>query len=168
MHQLAALGIDYTSLIIYFVNFGIIYLIVSRLISRPIVDLLDKRKAEIESNLNEANKIKEELESEKKKFEIEKEKIRSEFDTELQKFENSIQERAKNLEKENQKAREEIVQKSLLQQKQMKENIFKIVQEDILNSYNEILAQILKDKSKPEDISESIKATWETYKNKNL
>jgi len=168
MNQITALGIDTTSLLIYLVNFGLIYLVVSRLISKPIIELLDKRKSEIESNLNEANKLREEMLSEKKKLEEEKEKIRNEFDKELEKFETSVQERTKKLEVENQKSREEIIQKALLEQKQMKENIFKIIQEDIFNSYNTILTKVLKDHADSKSIENSIKTNWESFKNKEL
>jgi len=168
MQQLAALGIDLTSLIIYLVNFGIIYIIVSRLISRPIIEILERRRNEIETNLNEANKLRDEMTEEKKKFELEKEKIRSEFDLELEKFESSIQEKSKQLEIDNQKAREEIIQKALSEQKQMKENIFKIIQEDLLNSYSAIISKVLKDKADVQTVQESILSSWESFKNKKL
>lgn len=166
MQQLSALGIDLTSLIIYLVNFGIIYIIVSKLISKPVIDILDKRKSEIESNLNEANKLRDEMVEEKKKFELEKEKIRSEFDKELEKFESSLHEKSKILEQENHKTRQEIIQKALNEQKQMKENIFNLVQEDLLASYSEILTKVLKDKASTENVSESIKSSWENFKKK--
>jgi F-type H+-transporting ATPase subunit b len=168
MQQLSALGIDLTSLIIYLVNFGLIYIIVSKLISKPIIEILEKRKNEIETNLNEANKLREEMLEEKKKFEAEKEKIRDEFDLELEKFEASILEKSRKLEQENHKIREDIIQKAQIEQKQIKENIFKIVQEDLLNSYSVIVSKVLKDHATKENVSESIKTSWETFKNKKL
>jgi len=168
MQQLSALGIDITSLIVYLINFGLIYIIVSKLISKPIIDILEKRKSEIENNLNEANRLREEMLEEKNKFESEKERIRTEFDIELEKFESSIQEKSKQLEIENQKAREEIIQKALSEQRQMKENIFKIVQEDLLNSYSAIISKVLKDKADAQTVQESIQSSWESFKNKKL
>jgi len=168
MQQLAALGIDLTSLVIYTVNFGIIYIVVSRLIAKPILEILENRKIEIETNLNEANKIREEMLTEKKKFEAEKEKIRNEFDQELLKFEESLKERSKYLELQNQRAREEIIQKALAEQKQIKENIFKIIQQDLINSYSVIISKILKEDTTSENIKSSIESSWESFKSKKL
>jgi F-type H+-transporting ATPase subunit b len=132
------------------------------------VNILEKRKTEIESNLTEANKLREEILAEKKKFESEKEKIRGEFDQEIEKFQASILEKSRQLEQDNHKAREEIIQKALLEQKQLKENIFKVIQEDLLNSYSVILTKVLKDHASSENVSDSIKSSWESFKNKKL
>lgn len=168
MEKLSALGLDLNSLIIYLVNFGIIYLIISRLISKPIIDILEKRKAEIENNLSEANKIKSELIQEKNNFEIQKQKLREEFNEDLKKFEKSIQEKRKELDEENTKLREEIIQKALSEQKQIKENVFKIIQEDLIKSYSTILNKVLKNDSSPEKINQSILESWNSFKQEKL
>ncbi len=168
MQQLSALGIDLTSLIVYLVNFGLIYVIVGKLISKPIIEILEKRKLEIETNLTEANKLREEMVAEKNKFETEKEKIRAEFDLELEKFEASIQEKTRLLDQENQKIREDIIQKAQQEQKQIKENIFKIIQEDLINSYTVIVSKVLKDRASEPVVIESIKNSWENFKSKKL
>lgn len=168
MEKLSALGLDLNSLLIYLVNFGIIYLIISRLISKPIIDILEKRKAEIENNLSEANKIKVELIQEKNNFEIQKQKLREEFNEDLKKFEKSIQEKRKELDEENSKLREEIIQKALSEQKQIKENVFKIIQEDLIKSYSTILNKVLKNDSSPEKINQSILESWNSFKQEKL
>lgn len=168
MDQIAALGIDFTSLLVYLVNFGAIYLIVSRLIAKPIVELLDSRKAEIENNLNEANKLRIDLLAEKKSFEEEKIKLRKEYDEELRNFEKSLNDRKKELEEENSKTREEIIQKALSEQKQIKENVFKIIQEDLIKSYSTILSKILKDDTNSDKVKSSLENSWNKFKKEKL
>jgi F-type H+-transporting ATPase subunit b len=71
MDLIDKLGIDLKLLIAQAVNFGILLFILTKLIYKPILNLLDKRKKMIEENVENTEKIEERLE----KIEEEKEKI---------------------------------------------------------------------------------------------
>lgn len=74
MDLIDKLGIDLKLLIAQIVNFGILLLILTKLVYKPILNLLDKRKKMIEENVENTQKIEERLE----KLEEEKERIMAE------------------------------------------------------------------------------------------
>jgi len=88
MEALSSLGIDWKLLLAQAVNFLILLFILSKLLYKPIVNLLEERKNKIEKGLADAEKSKNNLE----KAELDAEKIREK----AYKESNEILENAKN------------------------------------------------------------------------
>lgn len=81
MELIEKLGIDYKLLIAQVVNFFLLLFILTKLIYKPILGLLDKRKKMIEKNVEDTQKIEERL----AKLEVEKDKILSDASNEAMK-----------------------------------------------------------------------------------
>ena len=121
MQGFNSLGIDPTSLLIYLINFGILYLIISKLLSKPILDLILKRTETIKNNLSESERLKLEIQKEKEDFENQKKKMREEMNLEMRKFKDALEVKNLELEKENQERIQENPERIPENQKNIKE-----------------------------------------------
>lgn len=107
------IGIDWKYFLIQLGNFVILLIILTKLLYRPVKNLLEKRSAEIEEGVENAAKIKKELESIEQKKVEELAKIKKESDEIIHK----TRERAKFLEDDLARQAEEKAEKILSQAK---------------------------------------------------
>lgn len=107
------IGIDWKYFLIQLGNFIILLVILTKLLYRPVKNLLEKRSAEIEEGVENAVKIKQELESIEQKKVEELAEIKKESDEIIHK----TRERAKSLEEDLAHQAEEKAEKILSQTK---------------------------------------------------
>lgn len=68
---MAGLGIDFSILIAYAINFAVLIVLLRVTAYKPILGMLERRKMEIANNLAAADKVKEEAEQERSKYQAE-------------------------------------------------------------------------------------------------
>jgi len=73
---LAALGFDFGLIVAYLINFIILVVILRAFAYKPVLAMLERRKKEIADGLNAANKVREEAEQERSRFQSELERAR--------------------------------------------------------------------------------------------
>lgn len=73
---MAALGFDFSLILAYLINFGILIFFLNRFAYEPIMNMLEKRKQDIADGLAAADKVRAEAESEKSRLQDEIEKVR--------------------------------------------------------------------------------------------
>lgn len=162
MEALNNLGIDISGLIMYLVNFGILIFILTKLLYRPILDNIDKRRETIEKNLNEANEIKVSFEKEfAKKQEQFDQKIR-EMEQEVIAAKRSADERADAIIEEAERKKTKMIQDARVVIGQMKEDLTKDIETEIVSKMQRVLTAILKDSVPQDVITKSIKQEWES------
>ncbi|HEY84346.1 MAG TPA: F0F1 ATP synthase subunit B [Chloroflexi bacterium] len=71
-----ALGFDFKLIFAYFINFAILVVALRAFAYKPILNLLEERKKKIADGLDSAEKVKEQAERERAKFQTELEKAR--------------------------------------------------------------------------------------------
>ena len=160
MQGFNSLGIDPTSLLIYLVNFGILYLIISKLLSKPILDLILKRTETIKNNLSEAERLKLEIQKEKEDFENQKKKMREEMNLEMRKFKDALEVKNLELEKENQERREKMIADSRKEIQAKKDDIYSEMQDEILLVVSTVVKRLIKDEVSDSTIKQSVKEVW--------
>jgi F-type H+-transporting ATPase subunit b len=160
MQGFNSLGIDLTSLLIYLVNFGILYLIISKLLSKPILDLILKRTETIKNNLSEAERLKLEIQKEKEDFENQKKKMREEMNLEMRKFKDALEVKNLELEKENQERREKMIADSRKEIQAKKDDIYSEMQDEILLVVSTVVKRLIKDEVSDSTIKQSVKEVW--------
>lgn len=160
MQGFNSLGIDLTSLLIYLVNFGILYLIISKLLSKPILDLILKRTETIKNNLSEAERLKLEIQKEKEEFENQKKKMREEMNLEMRKFKDALEVKNLELEKENQERREKMVADARKEIQAKKDDIYSEMQDEILLVVSTVVKKLIKDEVSDSTIKQSVKEVW--------
>jgi len=160
MQGFNSLGIDLTSLLIYLVNFGILYLIISKLLSKPILDLILKRTETIKNNLSEAERLKQEIQKEKEEFENQKKKMREEMNLEMRKFKEALEQKNLHIEKEMNEKREKLMDEARIEIKNKKSEIYSEMQDDILILVSKVVKNFIKEEVSESTIKNSVKEVW--------
>jgi len=160
MQGFNSLGIDLTSLLIYLVNFGILYLIISKLLSKPILDLILKRTETIKNNLSEAERLKQEIQKEKEEFENQKKKMREEMNLEMRKFKEALEQKNLHIEKEMNEKREKLMDEARIEIKNKKNEIYSEMQDDILLLVSKVVKNFIKEEVSENTIKNSVKEVW--------
>lgn len=162
MEALKSLGIDISGLIMYLVNFGILIGILTKLLYRPVIETIDKRRETIQKNLNEAQEI-------KISFETEFAKKQAEFDQKIREMEQAViaakrsaDERAEVIIEEAERKKIKMIQDARVIIGQMKEDLSSEVQAEVVAKMQRVLTAILKDSVPQEVIAQSVKREWES------
>lgn len=165
MNGLTSLGIDLTSLVLYLVNFGLLYLIVSRFISKPLLNIIKERSETIQNNLSNAEKLRDEIAKEKEEIERYKNQVKAEMDKEMKLFKESLMQQASEREAEFLKRREALFNEANMEISSQKKKILQELQEDILDAMYKVTSEVLKDKVSEGVIRKSVTEVWEKYLN---
>lgn len=165
MEKLLTLGIDWQSIVIYLVNFGILYFIVAKYLVPRVVGFLDKREKTIKDNIDEANKLKEEFQAKLVEMEKEQEEIRAHQLSEMQEFKKDLDAKRDELIEIMEKERQEMLEKTEHEIAQRKEMLMKEVETEMLTVIQNIVLNIVQNKLPKEVVSDSIQDAWKQYKN---
>ncbi|PIR43505.1 hypothetical protein COV24_02375, partial [candidate division WWE3 bacterium CG10_big_fil_rev_8_21_14_0_10_32_10] len=94
MDQIGRLGIDFYSLIVYFVNFGVIYFFAGKYIVKPLIKNIDTRTKKIQSSLEEANELKKQIEEDQKALKTEKREYSLKLNAQITKIKQELNKEA--------------------------------------------------------------------------
>ena len=95
MKGLANLGIDFWGLALYLVNFGLLALILTKFLYKPLLKVLDERSSRIKENLEEAERMQRDFETEMNKRKAQSEEIMKHMRLELEGTKREAEDRAK-------------------------------------------------------------------------
>lgn len=168
MESLAKLGIDGWGLLVYLVNFGILWVAMGYFVFPKIIRLIDQRKAKIEDNLQTAERIQSELDETLKQAQKEKEELATAVSKEREQFQKDIA-----------KERAELLKSADLERTQLLDEARKIIREEkkLLLSQTEgemiqliqrVLIKILGEQVDPADVEASVKQVWTEQKEEIL
>jgi F-type H+-transporting ATPase subunit b len=164
MEALSLLGIDPWSVLVYMVNFGLILFVVWKFFTNPIIATLDKRKNQIENNIKEADKLKNELSKQKEIMEKEKEELKQRMESEIVSLKKNLENKRKEAEAEIDLRRAKMleeVKKTITEEKAAIKNDIK---DEILEIVQKMVLYIVSNKMPKDIVSASVKEAWDTYK----
>lgn len=164
MDKLLGLGIDPWSMLLYLLNTGLLLVVLTYFLYRPIQKFIDDRRQKIINNIEEAKRLQEEFEkkleeSEKKRFQVE-----SELKEEMRKLHKFIDEKRAELTAEMDKTRSEMMAKAHKEIETRKENLIKEAEKEIKVIMTKIILNIVENKVPENVIDESINSAWKQYK----
>lgn len=164
MENLSKLGIDLWSLLLYAVNFGLVVLLISKYLTKPILKVLDERKDQIKKNIEEAEKLREEMARHQEKMEQEKVAMQAKLHHELSQSKKEIEEKRKEAEAEIEAKKAKMLAdvKAIIDEE--KRSIVADAQADILKLMQRIVLHIVSNKIPTDVIKESVTESWNQYK----
>ncbi len=163
MDKLLSLGIDPWSMVLYLFNTGIVLVVLTYYLYKPITAYIDQRRKQIKDSIDEAQKLQETFEkrleeSEKKRMQTEAE-LKEEIDR-LHKF---TEEKKVELIANMEKARSEMMQKAQKEIDEKKEQLIKDAEREVVNLMSKIILKIIENKVPEEVITESVESAWKNY-----
>lgn len=166
MNPLANLGIDLPSLIIYVVNFGIIYFFIAKFLSGPIISMLEKRATKIKNNLDDIKVLKEEMEKNKLKMEEEQKKAEAEMDKKIISLNEELDKKLNASKKAIEKERNEMLENASKQIEKQKKEMTEELKADINDKIVKIVSHIISNKIPKEILETSVEEAWDKYNGK--
>lgn len=166
MEALSKLGIDFNSVLIYLLNFGVLFVVIAYFITGPILRLIDARKKKIHDNLEEAERIKKEFFEEKKKSDREKEALRLEMQKELQDLKKELDEKRRKEEEAMELKRAKMLEDVRTIVEEEKNSIMAKAEKETLKLMEKVIMHIVSNKIPEQVIRESVDESWKQFRNK--
>lgn len=163
MEGLQSLGIDFTSLLIYAVNFGLLVGVSYVFFYKKIVAAMDERRESITSRLEQAEKIK--MEFQEKLEEMERAKVESEaqLNAELDKMKSFISEKKKELQAEMEAERAKMLDKASTEIETRKNELVSEIEKQLLKTVQKIVLEVVNNTVSEETVQSSVKDAWKKY-----
>jgi F-type H+-transporting ATPase subunit b len=160
MGVLSKLGIDWWQILLYLVNFGLIVLLLSKFLYKPLLNYLDKRRDLIKKNIDEAENLKREFDLEIKKQEAQTKKLLDQMNQEVAKAKQNAEIRAEELLQKAEEERKQIVAETKKQVEIMKNKIHEEVEQEIIVRMEETILDVLQNKVPKDIVKQSVKDSW--------
>jgi F-type H+-transporting ATPase subunit b len=164
MDIFSSLGIDWNSVLIYLINFGILFLVVMYFATDPILKMLDRRRKFISSTIYESEELKKELVKIKESHAKEKERMQTELAEEMERLKKEMSERKKKMMAQIEEKKQKMLEEARKVVDAEKEKLMHAVEEDIIALVHKIVMRVTSQKISKEDLSKSIAEAWSHYK----
>jgi F-type H+-transporting ATPase subunit b len=149
---IAKLGINWQSMLLYFVNFGVLFFVLRHFLGKKVLVLLDERRNRIAESVEAADRLKKEVEQERGRLAEEMHELRTQFAYEtLQMRKGLEEERAKALAHVEEYRAQALAQVEA-EAKSVRARMFSDMQEEIRSVVAEMTLRILGDRISSEDI----------------
>ncbi|MGE3278585.1 MAG: hypothetical protein AB7J40_02165 [Candidatus Altimarinota bacterium] len=163
MEVLAKLGIDFNNVIIYLVNFGILFGVIAYFVTGPVLKMLEKRRDTIRDNLEKAEAIKQEFMEEKKKADAEREALKAEMAEQLSMMKKELDLRRKEQEEALALKKANMLEEVRTLVEDEKGKILKKAEQQTLDLIAKVVMHIVSNKIPQEVVKESVSEAWKTY-----
>lgn len=165
MDALQRLGIDGWSLVLYLVNYGILFFVLGKFIYKPLTKAMDARSKSIRGNLEEAERLKIDFQTEMDRRTKENDEYIKSMQLELMHARTDAEDRAKTLISDAEKKREELITQAYSDVDSMKARIVSEVEQELLEKIEKIaLAAMSGDAIPRKAVSDSVKHAWSDVK----
>lgn len=163
MSSLAKLGLDLWSMLLYFINMGLIFALVYFLLYPKIVGYLDKRKKQIADSINEANELKKLFQEKLDEINKEKEKTQHEMKLELDNARSFVDKRRAELTKEMEEEKARMFKEVQQEIDARKNQLVKEVEQKLMDTMRKIVVQVIQNKVPEDVIKQSVEESWSKY-----
>ncbi len=160
MDKLSSLGIDPWSMLLYLVNTGVLLVVLTYFLYKPILKFIDQRRQQIADNIEEAQRLQKTFEKKLEKSEAERLKVEAELKDELANLQKFTDRKRAELTSEMEVARSEMMQKAQKEIDKKKENMIQEVEEEMKKIMTKIVLHIVENKVPEDVIQDSIKSAW--------
>lgn len=163
MDKLLTLGIDPWAIVVYLGNTGLIIVILTLLVYKPLIKILDKRREVISSSLDEAQNMQAAFEKKLSETEAEAKKAEENFRSELAKLKAYADEKRSELLSEMEQTRNQMLSKTEEEIRERKATLLKEAEKEIKLLMAKIILDIVEHKVPENVIEESITSGWKKY-----
>lgn len=164
MENLQKLGIDPAGILVYLVNFGLLWAVMAYLVFPKIIRLIDQRRHQIESNLSTAERIQAELDQSLEAARQEKADLSARVQAELAELQRSMAAERSQMLQDMETERTQLLDEARAMIKAEKKQVLAATESESLALIQRVLIRVLGEKVDPEDVAASVKQLWEETK----
>jgi F-type H+-transporting ATPase subunit b len=164
MEILAKLGIEPWSMLLYFVNTGILVLVLAKLLYKPILKYVDERRAVIEGSITEAEQLKKTFEEKLAEILAEKEALHASLKEQMEKTAKTLQEKEAQLVADMTLAKTRMLEEAHAQIEKEKAELMKDAEARTMSLIQKVVLYIVQNKVPAEVVRESVQDAWKMYR----
>ncbi len=164
MENLAKLGIDFGSMLIYLINYGLLLAVLGYFVYPKIIEIIDKRRAEIENNLNESARLREEMNEQADDSKKEKESLLQELKEDKDKMKKELQEKRTELIAKMEEDRGKLLEEARKQIENEKDNIIQKAEQQIVGMIEKVVLKVLSNQVPEDVVKKSVGDAWKVQK----
>ncbi|MEZ4210133.1 MAG: ATP synthase F0 subunit B [Patescibacteria group bacterium] len=160
MESLAKLGIDLWGLVIYIINFGILWAVLAYFVFPKLIKAIDERRSQIENNLQTAEKLQSELEGVLTRSQQEKVELEAKLDSDRELLEADMAKAKAELLQEAELRKDALIQEARKLIREEKNRLIADTEGEMIAMMQRVLVKILSDKVDPADVKASVEQAW--------
>lgn len=164
MDIFSSLGVNWSSVLMYLVNFGILFVVVSYFATGPLLKILDKRRKFISETIDEAEKLKSEISKVKEKSQSEKDKMQAELAEERDNLHKEVDEQRKDMTGKIEEKKSHMLSEARSIIGEEKGKLLESVEEEVLDLIEKVVLAVVSDKIPKDVVLTSIQEEWDKYK----
>jgi len=164
MENLAKLGIDFGSMLIYFVNYGLLLGALGYLVYPKIIKIIDERRDKIEDNLNESARLRKEMIAQSEDSKKEKESLMNDLKEDRDLLKRELQEKRVELLSKMEEEKTKLLEEAREQIKKEKDEIVDSAKEQILGMVERVVIKVLSNQVPDDVVRKSVNEAWKSHK----
>lgn len=162
MEKLLTIGIDFHQILLYIVNFGVVWFVLAKYMLPPVQNAIAKRKKSIDDNLEKAMTLQTKMEQLKNKTQSEQKKSNEAMKLQKNELEKTYREKQESLTKKMEKEKSAMIQETTTMLNKKKEGIVQDAQQDILVLIQKVVSDVLANAVPSEAIQKSVADSWKS------
>lgn len=163
MERLAELGINLWSIFVYMTTTGLMVIVLTVLIYKPLLKFIDQRRKLIGDSIDEANLIREEFSKKLTESEKEKKSMEGELRQEMNNLRSFVEKKRLEMTTEMEASRSEMLAKAQKEIEEQKKKIIEGAEKEVMEIMTRIVLEIVQQKVPEQVIAESIEEAWKNY-----
>lgn len=163
MEKLLTLGIDPMAIVVYIANTGLVLFVLTKLLYKPVLRILDERRALVASSMDEASNLQKAFEDKLDAVEAQKKATETELKDEITKLHKYVEQKRAEMLAEMEVTRSEMIRKAEEEVKAKKATLIKEVEDQVKVLMGKIILDIVENKVPENVIEESIGSAWKNY-----
>lgn len=161
MEILASLGIDLWGVLLYAVNFGILFIILRKYLYNPLLKFLDERREVIRNSIEAAEKAREEFKKKELEHEQELKAKTKDLEAEILLIKQAAMKEAAEQLQMAENRRDKMLAEARAVIDEAKTSLIKDVQAELLVKLEKTVLLILKESASEKDVKKSVTEAWE-------
>lgn len=163
MDKLLNLGIDPWSILLYILNTGVVLAVLTYYLYKPILKFIDQRRAQIISNIEEAQNLQKNFEAKLAESEKRRQEVETELQEEIVKLQKYTEEKRNQMIAEMEQARNDLIQKTNQEITEKKAALIKEAEKEILDIMRKVILGIVEHQIPENVIQQSVESAWKQY-----
>lgn len=162
MENLAKIGIDLWGVVVYMGTYGILLLVLGKVLLPKIKEVIENRKKTIQSNIEAAEHLKAQLTEQLKKNDEEKKALMKTIQEEKVALAKEIEEKKVLMISEMESTREKMLAEARSQIESEKNALMRDVEEDVVKMIQRVVLHILSNQVSEDVIKNSVVSAWKS------
>jgi len=164
MDSLAKIGIDGGSILIYLVNYGILLGVLSYFVYPKLIKIIDERREQIQQNLDEASRLRDDIGEQIKKHKTEKDLLMSELERDREALKKDLHDKKTEMVMKMDEERTKMMEETRTQIESEKAKIIKDAAPTIVEMIERVVRRILSTQVPEDVVKRSVQESWKNQK----